>query len=71
MAETDLTLDQQRSLSHHDPANAICSRMDLRTDGTGSANGCYDTKVTSSSMLRAMRAEALNGPTTNGVCRLR
>ena len=41
---------------------AICSRGDLRSDGS-SPGGCYDTKVTSFSYgMKSLKAQAINGP---------
>jgi len=49
--------------SYGDPGNAICSRFDLEKDYP-SAGGCYDSKVTSYSLARALVSQAVNGPTT-------
>lgn len=43
------------------PWDAICSRGDL----AGTANGCYDTKVTSYSWFQDRHVAAINGPTTS------
>ncbi|XP_008328494.1 phospholipase B-like 1 [Cynoglossus semilaevis] len=51
--------------SKGDPCKSICCRMDLRSEGP-SPDGCYDTKVTDFQMAGEFRAEAVNGPTTQG-----
>jgi len=44
------------------PWNAICSRGDL----AGSADGCYDGKITTMDLIGDRKAYAVNGPTTAG-----
>lgn len=57
---------QKDLYSNASPWNAICSRGDL--DPTAPlADGCLDAKVTSYKMALDMKAEAVSGPTTDGV----
>ena len=58
-------LSQVDPYSENNPADAICSRIDLETSSP-SPDGCYDTKVTSFARAKLLQSEALNGPTTNG-----
>uniref|UniRef100_A0A8C7P9P8 Phospholipase B-like n=1 Tax=Oncorhynchus mykiss TaxID=8022 RepID=A0A8C7P9P8_ONCMY len=51
--------------SKGDPCKSICCRNDLR-EKDPSPGGCYDTKVTDFHMAQEFRAEAVNGPTTQG-----
>ncbi|KAM4634899.1 phospholipase B-like 1 [Polymixia lowei] len=51
--------------SKGDPCKSICCRNDLRASRP-TPGGCYDTKVTDFHMAEDFRAEALNGPTTQG-----
>ncbi|XP_047427646.1 phospholipase B-like 1 [Mugil cephalus] len=51
--------------SKGDPCKTICCRNDLRAEKP-SPGGCYDTKVTDFHMAGDFRAEAVNGPTTQG-----
>uniref|UniRef100_A0A674BTI8 Phospholipase B-like n=1 Tax=Salmo trutta TaxID=8032 RepID=A0A674BTI8_SALTR len=53
------------SYSKGDPCKSICCRNDLR-EKYPSPGGCYDTKVTDFHMAQEFRAEAVNGPTTQG-----
>jgi len=50
-------------ISKGDPGRAICSRFDLESTQPGPF-GCYDTKVTDSSLFWKMTSHAINGPTT-------
>ncbi|XP_019726491.1 phospholipase B-like 1 [Hippocampus comes] len=51
--------------SEGNPCKSICCRKDLKTEEP-SPGGCYDTKVTDFQMAAEFRAEAVNGPTTQG-----
>lgn len=51
--------------SKKDPCKSICCRNDLKAVKP-SPGGCYDTKVTDFHMAAAFKAEAVNGPTTQG-----
>lgn len=58
-------------LAKGDPTKQVCARADL--PGVGAAVnrtvevwGCYDLKVTSATLARSLKAEALNGPTRGG-----
>uniref|UniRef100_A0A3Q1JAU7 Phospholipase B-like n=1 Tax=Anabas testudineus TaxID=64144 RepID=A0A3Q1JAU7_ANATE len=53
--------------SQGDPCKSICCRGDLKSEGP-TPDGCYDSKVTDFQMAGDLRAEAVNGPTTqNGL----
>uniref|UniRef100_A0A8C6SYK1 Phospholipase B-like n=1 Tax=Neogobius melanostomus TaxID=47308 RepID=A0A8C6SYK1_9GOBI len=47
------------------PCKSICCRNDLKAVKP-TPGGCYDTKVTDYHMAESFRAEAVNGPTTQG-----
>uniref|UniRef100_A0A8C9T9I2 Phospholipase B-like n=1 Tax=Scleropages formosus TaxID=113540 RepID=A0A8C9T9I2_SCLFO len=47
------------------PCKTICCRNDLLTVNA-KPGGCYDTKVTDFNMAQKFKAEAVNGPTTQG-----
>ncbi|XP_033826730.1 phospholipase B-like 1 [Periophthalmus magnuspinnatus] len=51
--------------SKSDPCKSICCRNDLK-EVHPSPGGCYDTKVTDFHMAADFRAEAVNGPTSQG-----
>jgi len=51
-------------LSSGDPANAICSRIDLEPDSP-MPFGCTDSKVLNSEMMSAMSCQAICGPTAD------
>ncbi|XP_029913074.1 phospholipase B-like 1 [Myripristis murdjan] len=51
--------------SEGNPCKTICCRGDLQAVKP-TPEGCYDTKVTDYHMAEQFRAEALNGPTTQG-----
>ncbi|XP_072299839.1 phospholipase B-like 1 [Eucyclogobius newberryi] len=51
--------------SKKDPCKSICCRNDLKAVNP-SPGGCYDTKVTDFHMAADFRAEAVNGPTSQG-----
>ncbi|KAK7939393.1 hypothetical protein WMY93_002719 [Mugilogobius chulae] len=51
--------------SKGDPCKSICCRNDLKAVKP-SPGGCYDTKVTDYHMAADFRAEAVNGPTSQG-----
>ena len=54
-------------IANGDPWSAICSRGDL-DPSSPYAGGCYDTKVTSYSMMtKNFGAEIINGPTSQGL----
>ena len=44
---------------------ALCMRGDLGGNGTGGAGGCYDTKVTSSTLFANMSCHAVSGPSSS------
>ena len=43
---------------------ALCMRGDLGGNGTAGAGGCYDTKVTSSTLFANMSCHAVSGPSS-------
>lgn len=51
--------------TNKDPCKTICCRNDLKAMNP-SPGGCYDTKVTDYQMAENFRAEAVNGPTSQG-----
>lgn len=53
--------------SDHNPFNSICARGDLLIPSDRSPSGCYDTKVTDYSMARSLMADAISGPTYQGL----
>ncbi|KAG2499896.1 hypothetical protein HYH03_002184 [Edaphochlamys debaryana] len=48
------------------PVGAVCGRGDLAKGDAAMAKGCYDSKVTTASMLKRMEADVVAGPTTQG-----
>ncbi|CAL1588762.1 unnamed protein product [Knipowitschia caucasica] len=56
---------QKDPYSKKDPCKSICCRNDLKAVKP-SPGGCYDTKVTDYNMAAEFRAEAVNGPTSQG-----
>jgi len=52
--------------SHGDPGDAICARFDLEPKNP-SASGCYDSKVTSTTLMKYLAAEVIGGPTSQGL----
>jgi len=52
--------------SHGDPGNAICSRFDLETSDPY-PSGCYDSKITSFSLMKSFASESISGPTAQGL----
>jgi len=59
MQYNDFTVDP---LANGDPAAAISSRFDLEASKP-SCNGGYDSKITSSSLIKDLRISCKNGPT--------
>lgn len=51
--------------SMKDPCKSICCRNDLKSEKPR-PGGCYDSKVTDFHMAADFKAEAVNGPTTQG-----
>ncbi|GFR40953.1 hypothetical protein Agub_g1617, partial [Astrephomene gubernaculifera] len=48
------------------PVGAVCPRGDLLEGPQAIAKGCYDSKVTSASMIARMESEVVGGPTAQG-----
>lgn len=60
---------QRDPLSEGAPFAAVCARGDLAPAGAEFGpvlKGCYDSKVTSATLARALRAEVVSGPTAQG-----
>ena len=57
---------QREPFSGSSPWNTLCSRGDLDPTHPRAA-GCYDAKVTSHALALALGAEAVSGPTDDGV----
>ncbi|XP_015778026.1 PREDICTED: phospholipase-B 81-like isoform X2 [Acropora digitifera] len=53
--------------SDKNPVNSICARGDLLIPSDSRPSGCYDTKVTDYSMATDLMADAISGPTYQGL----
>ncbi|GIL42922.1 hypothetical protein Vafri_750 [Volvox africanus] len=57
---------QKDPYAEGNPVGAVCARGDLAQGDDALAKGCYDSKVTSASLIAKMESEVVGGPTAQG-----